>query len=148
VSYNNLRKGRDSQSGMVYHITAVTQNREPYFDVLENGRKVVRQLIELQATNKAETLCYVLMPDHLHWLMRLQEESLSNVVRTLKARSAQDMGHVVWQANYFDHAVRQDKDLRNIARYIVANPLRAKLVNRIGDYSLWDAVWLEDTLSG
>jgi hypothetical protein len=29
----------------------------------------------------------------------------------------------------------------------VANPLRAKLVERIGDYSLWDAVWLDEALS-
>jgi len=28
------------------------------------------------------------------------------------------------------------------ARYIVANPLRAGLVERLGDYPLWDAVWL------
>lgn len=79
MSYNNLRKGRTSQVGLVYHITAVTQNRVPYFDVLENGRKVVRQLIELQTTNRVETLCYVLMPDHLHWLMKLQEGNLSDV---------------------------------------------------------------------
>jgi len=29
-----------------------------------------------------------------------------------------------------------------IARYIVANPLRAGLVSRVGDYPLWDACWL------
>jgi len=29
-----------------------------------------------------------------------------------------------------------------MARYIVANPLRAGLVERIGDYPLWDATWL------
>jgi REP element-mobilizing transposase RayT len=148
MSYNNLRKGRHSQSGCVYHVVAVTQNREPHFAVVENGRKVVRQLIELQLAKQAETLCYVVMPDHLHWLMMLQEENLSDVMRRLKARSAQAIGHTVWQANYFDHAVREDEDLKKMARYIVANPLRAKLVERIGDYSLWDAVWLEDTLSG
>jgi len=26
--------------------------------------------------------------------------------------------------------------------------LRANLVNSIGDYPLWDAVWLDDALSG
>jgi hypothetical protein len=29
-----------------------------------------------------------------------------------------------------------------VARYIVANPLRAGLVEHLGDYPLWDAVWL------
>jgi len=29
-----------------------------------------------------------------------------------------------------------------VARYIVLNPKRAGLVERIGDYSHWDAIWL------
>ena len=148
MTYNDLRKGRISQSGMVYHITTVTQNRVPYFESLDNGRKVVRELMALQAEGRAETLCYVVMPDHLHWLMVLHEGKLSEAVQLLKGRSAHAIGRAIWQANYFDHAVRQDEDLRKMARYIVANSLRAKLVERIGDYSLWDAVWLDETLSG
>jgi REP element-mobilizing transposase RayT len=48
----------------------------------------------------------------------------------------------VWQPGYHDHAVRQDEDLRAMARYVVANPVRAGLVKDIGDYPHWDAVWL------
>lgn len=96
----------------------------------------------------AETLCCVLMPDHLHWLMVLQNGTLPNLVRLLKGRSARAIGQAIWQANYFDHAIRQDDDLQKMARHIVANPLRVKLVNQLGAYSLWDAVWLDHTLSG
>lgn len=148
MTYNDLRKGRVSQSGVVYHITTVTQNRIPCFASLDNGRKVVRQLMALQTEGRAETLCYALMPDHLHWLMVLQEGKLSEAVQLLKGRSAHAIGQAIWQANYFDHAVRQGEDLRKLAQYIVANPLRANLVERIGDYSLWDAVWLDEALSG
>ena len=148
MAYSDLRKGRVSQSGLAYHITTVTQHRTAHFASLDKGRKVVRQLMALQAEGRAETLCYVLMPDHLHWLMVLHKGELSEVMQLLKGRSAHALGHAVWQANYFDHAVRQDDDLRKTARYIVANPLRANLVSRIGDYSLWDAVWLDDALSG
>jgi putative transposase len=148
MAYNDLRKGRVSQSGMMYHITAVAQGRIPHFASLDNGRKVVRELMALQAEGRAETLCYVVMPDHLHWLMTLHKGKLSDAVQLLKGRSAHAIGHAVWQANYFDHAVRKDEDMRKMARYIVANPLRAKLVERIGDYPLWDAVWLDETLSG
>ena len=147
MAYNDLRKGRVSQSGAVYHITAVTQGRTPHFASLETGRKVVRELMALQAEGRAETLCYVVMPDHLHWLMVLHEGKLSDAVRLLKGRSSRAIGHAVWQANYFDHAVRNDEDVRKMARYIVANPLRARLVDRLGDYSLWNAVWLDETLS-
>ena len=33
-------------------------------------------------------------------------------------------------------------DLRVAARYVIANPLRAGLVDEIGKYPYWDAVWL------
>ncbi|MEQ7866160.1 transposase, partial [Xanthomonas sp. WHRI 8393] len=33
-------------------------------------------------------------------------------------------------------------DLRLAARYLIANPLRAGLVERVGDYPFWDAIWL------
>lgn len=148
MSYVDLRKGRVSQTGWAYHITAVTKNRTPYFETLGNGRKVVRELIALQNQGMAETLCYVLMPDHLHWLMILHKGALPEVMRLLKGRSSRAIGQPVWQANYHDHAVRKEEDLHEMARYIVANPLRANLVSRIGDYPLWDAVWLDHTLSG
>lgn len=148
MPYTDLRRGRVSQPGLVYHITTVTQNRTPYFEALDNGRKVVQQLMALQDQGIAETLCYVLMPDHLHWLMVLRSGALPEALHLLKGRSARAIGKPIWQSNYYDHAVRQEEDLQKMARYIVANPLRANLVSWIGDYSLWDAVWLDQTLSG
>ena len=41
------------------------------------------------------------------------------------------------------HAVRREEDIRALARYIVAKPLRAGLVEWTGDYRLSDAVWLK-----
>ena len=45
-------------------------------------------------------------------------------------------------SRHYDHVLRNDEDVRATARYIVADPLRAGLVDSIGDYPLWDAVWL------
>ncbi|MCF6281296.1 MAG: hypothetical protein L3J28_03650 [Candidatus Polarisedimenticolaceae bacterium] len=42
-----------------------------------------------------------------------------------------------------DRAIRKEEDLVAIARYIVANPLRAGLVKSIKDYPHWDCVWLD-----
>lgn len=89
------------------------------------------------------SLCYVLMPDHLHWLIQLGETStLSALVRTVKSVSALRIGRPIWQAGYHDRAIRTEANVRAVARYIVANPLRAGLVARVGDYPHWDAVWL------
>jgi len=51
-------------------------------------------------------------------------------------------GHSVWQDGFHDHALRREEDLKEVARYIIANPVRAGLVTRVGDYPLWDACWL------
>ena len=48
----------------------------------------------------------------------------------------------LWQAGFHDRAIRSDEDLLVVARYVVANPLRAKLVDRLGDYPFWNSVWL------
>ena len=53
----------------------------------------------------------------------------------------------VWQKGFHDHAIRKDEDIKAVARYIIANPLRAGLVENIGDYPFWDAVWLQRCLS-
>ena len=82
------------------------------------------------------------------WLMTLRSGELPGVMRLLKGRTAHAIGSPIWQPNYHDHAVRRDEDLRVLARYIVANPLRAGLVERIGDYPWWDSIWLDAALSG
>jgi REP element-mobilizing transposase RayT len=142
-----LRKGRYSEAGRIYLITTTTHLRLCWFDNLFNGRHVVCAL--QQAEHQAQTLAFVVMPDHLHWLMQLGDNTdLSGVVRSIKSASARTLNLSlgrrgrIWQSGYHDHALRSDEDVKHIARYVVANPLRAGLVESIGDYSLWDAVWL------
>lgn len=143
-----LRTGRWSESGRAYLVTAVTHERTPLFTSLEAGRRLVHVLMRAQSEQRAETLAYVVMPDHLHWLCVLGEaHSLSVVVGWVKGCAARSLGgrwHCgpVWQPGFHDHAVRREEDLRKLARYLVANPLRAGLVTSLGMYPLWDAVWV------
>jgi hypothetical protein len=48
----------------------------------------------------------------------------------------------VWQTSFHDHALRREEDVLSVARFVVANPLRAGLVKSLRDYPHWDAVWL------
>jgi REP element-mobilizing transposase RayT len=90
------------------------------------------------------------MPDHLHWLFALGEKApLQQTIASMKRRSAYRIneqnsrtGTPVWQPGFHDYALRKEEVIKDVARYIVANPLRAGLVKKIGDYPLWDAVWL------
>lgn len=147
---SDLLRGRASIEGQIYLITTVTSGRERLFTNLHHGRIVVRTLHCATISERAATLAYVVMPDHLHWLLQLRAGgNLSEVVRRVKAQSAlqinrtRGIGGAVWQPKFHDHALRREEDLRDVARYVVCNPIRAGLVRRINDYSLWDAVWVE-----
>ncbi len=46
----------------------------------------------------------------------------------------------VWQPGYFDHAVRAEESLARQTLYILANPVRAGIVQLIGEYPhAWSA---------
>jgi len=112
------------------------------FTDFKQARNLVKILKRDEEGGFTKTLAYVVMPDHIHWLVKLEKGEIPNTVKRIKSIFSQQISQKVWNAGFYDHAIRQDEDLANIARYIVANPLRAGLVNKIGDYPHWDAVWL------
>jgi len=143
----NLRVGRVSIANQIYLITTVTHQRRPLFQEYKSGRCVVNAL--MAAERSAVTLSYVVMPDHLHWLMQLKESAtLSRVMQFVKSSSAKSYNQLsnrhcpVWSKGFHDRALRREEDVQDCARYIVANPLRSGIVDRVGDYPLWDAIWL------
>ncbi|HTO19353.1 MAG TPA: transposase [Pseudomonas sp.] len=148
MPYGDLCKGRISLVGQIYHLTLCTHQRQPWFDDFCIARSVVRQMRRLQDEQQLDTLAWVLMPDHLHWMVSKRSGlPLSALIRLFKGRTAgvaraDCRGRRLWQRGFYDHALRQDEALTGVARYIVANPLRAGLVRQIGQYPHWDAVWL------
>ena len=148
MSYDNLRFGRFSQRDQIYSVTCVTQNREPVFFNLMAARILINEIRILSESGYVSSLAFVVMPDHLHWLLQMTSElNLSDVMKRLKARSALKVNKKlkrqgsVWQRAFYDHAVRREEDLLGVAGYIVANPARAGLVTNLADYPHWDCVW-------
>ena len=144
----DLRKGRFDEYGRIYLLTSVTHNRIPIFAELKIGRMLVDELRAVETDAIAQSIAWVVMPDHLHWLVALQSGSLSALMQRIKGRSAISINRMlgchgqIWQRGFHDNALRSEEDVHSTARYVVANPLRAGLVNKIGDYPLWDAIWL------
>ena len=155
MGYSELCKGRASMPQQIYFVTVTSQARTPWFKELCTARIVVKEMKDLHSHGDVDSLAWVLMPDHLHWLFQLRQgSSLSIVMRKLKGRSTasirayRNVSGKIWQRGFHDHAIRREEDLVAIARYIVANPLRAGLVSSLSDYSLWDAKWLDCGASG
>ena len=149
VNTQKRLKGRCPTINAFYSITLCCDFRKPLFANYLNARLIARELVLFSKSNSLNTICFVIMPDHIHWLLQLNSSpELSNLVRKFKNITTYRFNKYngtdgkIWQSNYYDHKIRDDEDLIAQARYIVANPLRAGLVNNISKYPYWDCVYL------
>lgn len=143
-----LRKGRASLPHHVYLVTTVCLGRRPCFASTEQAVPVVALLRDDRLWRDSTALCWVLMPDHLHIVLRLGEsESMSrlmNRVKSLTSRAAGVPGSMpIWMRGFHDRALRRDEDLAAMIRYVSANPLRAGLVAAGEAYPYRGGAWLE-----
>lgn len=95
----------------------------------------------------------VVMPDHVHLILtplidydRLRVHPLSKIVWAIKSASAHRINKLlntsgsVWQAEYFDTAIRRSDSLDQKLDYVRRNPVRAGLVARPEEYEwIWES---------
>jgi putative transposase len=78
-----------------------------------------------------EVVACCFMPAHLHLLVVGADDApLVRFVQHFK----QATGHRhpgLWQRSYYDHILRQEEALEDVARYIWANPVRAGMVENV-----------------
>ena len=122
-----------------YSLTlACAQRRTAFTD----GRLVaecIERLRDCSERHGFEVLAYCFMPDHLHLLVEGSSGSdVPQFVRDFKQRTGylyrRSNSAALWQKSYYDHVVRREEDIRQLARYIIANPVRATLVAAARDY--------------
>ncbi|MFM8331799.1 MAG: transposase [Candidatus Methylumidiphilus sp.] len=83
----DLRKGRFSQPGGIYLLTWATQERKTWFRDFYLGRQVVASMRRAQEAGAADSLAFVVMPDHVHWLISLGGVKLAELLRDVKGHS-------------------------------------------------------------
>jgi putative transposase len=78
-------------------------------------------------------LC-LLMPDHLHSIISFPNEpGMKTVVGNWKKFVAVGFG-VEWQRDFFDHRLRDHHELQEKTNYILMNPVRRVLCERVEDW--------------
>jgi REP element-mobilizing transposase RayT len=149
-----LRKGRVSIPGQAYLLTAVTLYRRPVFRDPAAAFVVSRVHNTPWLWRDSKLLAWVLMPDHWHGLVVLgKQDDLHSLVGRFKAVTARlvedrfKVNGCLWSRGFQDRALRDDESLRTTARYLIANPLRAGLVDNVGNYPFWNAVWLDQDVT-
>jgi len=73
----------------------------------------------------------VVMPDHVHLVFAFPDidQGLQRIVGKWKEWTAKSLG-VRWQRDFFEHRLRKEESFREKANYVLANPVRAALVDR------------------
>jgi REP element-mobilizing transposase RayT len=80
-------------------------------------------------------LAWVVMPNHVHALIETSPGyALREVVQAWKSFTAREANRLLgqrgrfWQPDYFDRAIRDERHLSSVVRYIHDNPVKAGLV--------------------
>ncbi len=144
------RLGRASQPRQIYLLTVVTHRRRRHFGHAVVAHAVARELGGRQLWRDHELHAWVLMPDHVHMLCALADnESLVTLMRRVKIVTATLANTVLghrgnfWARGYHDHALRANEDLRHSVRDLIANPVRAGLVDDPWQWPYWNSRWID-----
>ena len=131
-----------SQNG-AYFVTICTQDRRKVLsNIVGDDAHIVPkpygQVAEKYIRNVPEIDKYVIMPDHIHMIIRLdrgpmwasaptdkpQHNHVSGIVRSIKTLTTKEIGEPIWQRSYYDHVIRNQEDYNEVWEYIENNPLK------------------------
>jgi putative transposase len=149
MSHAPFHRSRWTIADQPYFVTLLTVRRAPLFAEFDTARRVIDEMRKLHDRRDLDLLAWVLMPDQLQWLFFFRNRtSVHSAMRRFKSRSTltvyrrRSWRRPVWQRVHCQRAIRVDEELHGVARYIISNPVRARLVDRLGDYPHWDSAWL------
>jgi putative transposase len=144
---HSLRKGRTSIQNQYYLITTAVHERRPALNHREAAQLVLSTLHWLESQKRIVLDAAVIMPDHLHFVAGLRQDSLDRLMHSLKSYTAKKINALLkrqgafWQPQYHDHALRKDEDLNEVVLYTLNNPVRAELVDDFHEYPYWYCRW-------
>lgn len=126
-----------------YFVTICAKDKQPYFLNTSLAKNICDEINHLTKILTLTTYAYIIMPEHLHWLLSFEDPNLnlSKIMRLLK-------GHIIkearslkiefcWQRSFYDHVLRREENIFQVAQYITENSLRRNLVKNLEDYSYW-----------
>ncbi len=134
------RKPRIHVAGAFYHVMARGNRKQPVFHDEEDYHIYLRLLRKYSQRYDTEIHGYVLMPNHVHFLLRVGEVPLPKFMQGVQQSYTQiynkryeQVGHL-FQGRYKCLYVNKEAYLLELIRYIHLNPVKAGLVADPRDY--------------
>jgi REP-associated tyrosine transposase len=123
-----------------YLLTFCTDRRLAFFTTPAVVETVKQQILEAATQFRVAVIAFCFMPDHVHLLVE-GESAASDILKFVhqaKQRSgyafAQRWNRQLWQRSFHDYVLRDDDATISVARYVIENPLRARLAVCAADY--------------
>ena len=140
-------KWMDYKDPAILMLTLVTENRTPLLGKLKGdkiektpiGQKVTEEIQKIPTYDGAQSIeiySYIVMPDHIHILLRIHEKlpiHIGNYIRWFKKQcndSCRALGVPttrLFALEYHDRILKGKHQLEHMARYITDNPRRLAL---------------------
>lgn len=121
------------QHSPIYFVTACTANRQNLL-AIEAVHTVFKNFAASGPTYGAWVGAYVLMPDHLHLFVAIDDRRIKLPVwmKSLKGRVSSELRAAgcippYWQKGFFDHVLRSGESYSEKWSYVRDNPARAGL---------------------
>lgn len=141
-------KGYDYSQPGAYFITICTKDRKhllstipvgrgaltpPCILLSEAGKTVEKYILNINSAYKGIIVeRYVIMPNHIHLLIRIESSggmkasrpTVQTIVRSFKTMVTREIGYSIWQDSFHEHIIRGEDDYFSIWKYIDENPLK------------------------
>lgn len=143
-------------SGALYHVTSRGNERKPIYREDDDFERFLAVLTHVCERYNWVVHAYCLMTNHYHLLIETPDANLSKGMRQLNGVYTQSfnkhhhrVGHV-FQGRYKAILVDKDAYLMELNRYIVLNPIRAKMVDTPDEWpwSSWHSVMGKEPVPG
>lgn len=123
-----------------YSLTWSCHDRKSFFAQADHVDLVRSQLLRACTESDFAIVAYCFMPDHLHQLVKGCTNS-ANGKRYMKLAKQysgfyfkKEYGELPFDRYGHDRFMREDKEVRTVVRYIIENPVRAGLIEKVEDY--------------
>lgn len=128
--------------GLVFFVTSNLARRYENLFCKREYAEVLRScLFDFCDEMKYSVYAWVVMPDHLHAVIRLKgDKTISQVMNRVKGVASRKINLLrrhegsLWQEGFHDEVIRNEKQMNATIDYIHCNPIRAGLVENPDDY--------------
>ena len=112
--------------------------------------EVVANALQYFVGERYQLSAWIVMPNHVHVVLwPMANHTLSGITQSWKRFTAREAnqrlsrtGQVFWQPEVFDHWIRNDVEHARCCRYVVNNPVKARLCPTPEDWR-WSSAWRE-----